>query len=343
METTALAKLDTAAHMLAEAKTLDDVKRIVDIAEAARTYARAAKLGLEAQNHAAELKLRAERKAGEMLGQLERAPEGRPQKLIQPGTVSEYRAVLTESDVATTTAHRWQTIAAVPAPVFEQHITTVQAENAELTSASVLRVAEQLRREAEAMRHEQERERNADRVAQAQTLDDVAGTFSTIVIDPPWDWGDEGDVNQFGRAKPRYITMPLADILNLPVERLAADNAHLYLWITNRSLPKGFELVQAWGFRYVTCVTWAKPHFGMGNYFRGQTEHLLFGVRGSLPLLRRDVGTVFHAPRGPDGHSSKPDEAYCLIESCSPGPYLDMFSRRQRPGWLTWGEHGISA
>lgn len=123
----------------------------------------------------------------------------------------------------------------------------------------------------------------------------------------------------------------------------AADNSHIYLWITNRSLPKGFTLLDAWGFRYVTCLTWVKPHYGMGNYFRGQTEHLLFGVRGSLQLMRRDVGTVIHAPRGNDDHSSKPVEAYDLIETCSPGPYLDMFSRQTRRGWFTWGEAGYAS
>ena len=107
----ALAKLSAATYALAEAKTQDDVKRIIDIAEAARTYARAAKLGLEAANHAAEVKLRAERKAGELLQQLERDKGGdRHSSTFQPGIVSEYRAVLTDSDIAPTTAHRWQTV-----------------------------------------------------------------------------------------------------------------------------------------------------------------------------------------------------------------------------------------
>ena len=125
-------------------------------------------------------------------------------------------------------------------------------------------------------------------------------------------------------------------LLALPVAERAATDAHCYLWITNRSLPKGFALLEAWGFRYITCITWVKPSFGMGNYFRGQTEHLLFGIRGSLPLLRRDVGTVFSAPRGKE-HSAKPAELYSLVESCSPGPYLEIFGRGQRPGWTVWG------
>ena len=81
----------------------------------------------------------------------------------------------------------------------------------------------------------------------------------------------------------------------------------------------------------------------MGNYFRGQTEQVLFGVRGSLMLKRRDVGTAFHAPRGPNGHSSKPFEFYDLVESCSPGPYLEMFSRSARQDWTTWGQQGLAS
>jgi len=191
-------------------------------------------------------------------------------------------------------------------------------------------------------RREQRRQDNAEKVASAPDPLEVGARFATILIDPPWDWGDEGDVNQMGRAKPDYSTMSIDDLLALPVSELADVDCHIYLWITNRSLPKGFALLEQWGFRYVTCLTWAKPHFGMGNYFRGQTEHILFGVKGSQPLRRHDVGTVFHAERGPNGHSSKPPMIYELIESCSPGPYLEMFSRCERDGWASWGENNGS-
>ena len=163
------------------------------------------------------------------------------------------------------------------------------------------------------------------------------GTYATILADPPWDWGDEGDVSQMGRGTPDYAAMSIEELEDLSVEEWAAPNAHLYLWITNRSLPKGFGLIESWGFRYVTCVTWCKPSFGMGNYFRGSTEQILFGVRGSLPLNRKNAGTWFEAPRGKGGHSSKPAAAYELIESCSPGPYLEMFARSDRKGWKRWG------
>lgn len=195
----------------------------------------------------------------------------------------------------------------------------------------------QAKRQNKESHREQRRQENATK---ANTVPDpltVNAHFATILIDPPWDWSDENDVNQMGRAKPDYATLTIDQLAALPVGALADTDCHLYLWITNRSLPKGFTLLASWGFRYVTCLTWVKPSFGMGNYFRGQTEHILFGVKGSQPLLRHDIGTVFHAERGPNGHSSKPPMIYDLIESCSPGPYLEMFARTTRPNWRAWG------
>lgn len=201
---------------------------------------------------------------------------------------------------------------------------------------------QQVKREEKEAQREARREENARTIATVADpttlLDTRLAKFSTLVIDPPWDWGDEGDADQMGRARPTYSTMSLEQLLDLPVGDIADVDAHVYLWITNRSLPKGFALLDRWGFRYVTCLTWVKPSFGMGNYFRGQTEHVLFGVRGSQPLKRRDAGTVFSAARGPNGHSSKPLAFYDLVESCSPGPYVELFSRQQRDGWTMWGE-----
>ena len=195
------------------------------------------------------------------------------------------------------------------------------------------------RAERELKEREREKQREANRALVREVAPLVPAPqqrYAAIVIDPPWDWGDEGDADQFGRARPTYGTMSIGDLAALPVGDYAAANAHLYLWITNRSLPKGFTLLDAWGFRYVTALTWCKPSFGMGNYYRGQTEHVLFGVRGSLPLLRRDRGTCFTAPR-PPRHSAKPDAFYELVEECSPGPWLEMFCRSPRPGWAAWG------
>lgn len=197
----------------------------------------------------------------------------------------------------------------------------------------------QAQRELKEQTREARREENRSIIQQATPLSEISARFATIVIDPPWDWGDEGDVDQMGRARPDYATLSYEELLTLPVADKADTDCHLYLWITNRSLPKGFALLDAWGFRYITCLTWIKPSFGMGNYFRGQSEQVLFGVKGSQPLKRKDASTVFHAPRGTGGHSSKPVEFYGFVESCSPSPYLEMFSRTQREGWAVWGQN----
>lgn len=465
---------------------------------------------------------------------------------------------------------------------------------------TVNKVFSDIRRREKEQEREAQRQANRDNVAATLPLDqafDEETRFSTIVIDPPWDWGDEGDGDQLGRARPTYGTMSLAELLELPVGKWSDVNCHLFLWITNRSLPKGFQLLERWGFRYITDLTWCKgrpgideycrQHFkpdscsreaqlylagytaeeigrmmnreessirerlyrqgvemrprgkrlndavltdrqreiidgemlgdghlacsgayknaslhwhqkslehtellrdefselspsfaprtdaavgwtlhtacnpdltvqharwykkktkivpddlvlspltcfhwyigdgsltksgaielysmgftraenerlagmlgaigvhatvqckrrngreyfylyigaaqastfleyigpprvsdylykwgdverlifgneiqGLGNYFRGSSEQILFGVKGSLPLKRRDVGTWFSAPRGPRGHSSKPVEFYDLVESCSHGPYLELFARNQRPNWASWG------
>jgi N6-adenosine-specific RNA methylase IME4 len=205
----------------------------------------------------------------------------------------------------------------------------------------------QVKRELKEQAREARREENRKKIAAVPEPEKAAAVadakYATIVIDPPWDWGDEGDQDQLGRARPDYSTMTIEQLEKLDVGGLADDDCHIYLWITNRSLPKGFRLLEAWGFRYITAITWVKPHFGMGNYFRGQTEHVLFGVKGSQPLKRKDVGTVFEADRGPAGHSSKPPAFLELVESCSPGPFLEMFSRSSRPGWVAWGENTDAA
>ena len=95
-------------------------------------------------------------------------------------------------------------------------------------------------------------------------------------------------------------------------------------------------VIEAWGFSYRSCLTWIKPRLGLGRYLRNQTEHLLLGVRGKAPIRFRGQGSWLYAPV--QAHSHKPEEAYAVIERCSPGPYLELFARRKRPGWDVWGD-----
>jgi N6-adenosine-specific RNA methylase IME4 len=176
------------------------------------------------------------------------------------------------------------------------------------------------------------------------------GGFRTVYADPPWRF-----VNRTGKVAPehrrldRYDTMSPEAIRSLPVASVAADDAHLYLWVPNALLPHGLDVLDAWGFRYVSNLVWAKRRKdggpdgrGVGFYFRNVTELILFGVRGSMRTLapgRRQVNLIESRKRE---HSRKPDEAYALIEDCSPGPYLELFARYPRPGWTSWGlESGV--
>ena len=173
----------------------------------------------------------------------------------------------------------------------------------------------------------------------------IPGGFPTILADPPWRFQNRtGKVAPEHRRLDRYDTMTLDDICGMPVAGSAADDAHLYLWVPNALLPEGLAVMQAWGFRYVSNLVWAKRRKdggpdgrGVGFYFRNVTELILFGVRGSMRTLepgRRQVNMIETRKRE---HSRKPDEAYDLIESCSPGPYLELFARYPREGWTVWG------
>lgn len=174
----------------------------------------------------------------------------------------------------------------------------------------------------------------------------VAGGFQTILADPPWRFTNRtGKVAPEHRRLDRYSTMSLDAIKSLAVSKVASKNAHLYLWVPNALLVDGLDVMQAWGFRYVSNIVWAKRRKdggpdgrGVGFYFRNVTELLLFGVKGSmrtLPPGRSQVNMIETRKRE---HSRKPDEQYDLIQSCSPGPYLELFARYPRKGWMVWGD-----
>jgi N6-adenosine-specific RNA methylase IME4 len=172
----------------------------------------------------------------------------------------------------------------------------------------------------------------------ATAVQPVTGTYRTICIDPPWSNTDSGVKDPIGRGNPVYATLTVEDMARLPIGDLSdPEGCHLYLWVTNRTVGHGISLLKSWGFRYVTMITWCKNALGVGHYYRNNTEHILFGVRGSLMLARADVGTWFVASRqGP--HSTKPAEFYTLVESCSPAPRLEMFARGTgRDNWTVWG------
>lgn len=133
-----------------------------------------------------------------------------------------------------------------------------------------------------------------------------------------------------------YPTLTVEQLKTLPVERLAAPDCHLWLWTTNKFLPDGLDLMAHWGFKYMVPVHWVKPSgFGMWWVHRSQT--LLFGYRGKLDMKTRLRPNVLFASPKRHGHSTKPEASYDLIEAVSHAPRLELFARRTRPGWTTWG------
>jgi N6-adenosine-specific RNA methylase IME4 len=170
--------------------------------------------------------------------------------------------------------------------------------------------------------------------------------FTTILADPPWQFTNRtGKMAPEHRRLSRYSTMTLSKIAELPVAKIAADTAHLYLWVPNALLPEGLAVMRAWGFSYKTNLIWHKIRKdggsdgrGVGFYFRNVTEVVLFGVRGkNARTLKAGRTQVNYLATRKREHSRKPDEQYQLIESCSPGPYLELFGRGTRPKWKTWG------
>jgi N6-adenosine-specific RNA methylase IME4 len=169
--------------------------------------------------------------------------------------------------------------------------------------------------------------------------------FHTILADPPWQFENRtGKVAPEHRRLNRYSTLSLSEICEIPVEMAAEDTAHLYLWVPNALLPDGLEVLKAWGFTYKSNIVWHKIRKdggpdgrGVGFYFRNTTELILFGIRGRMRTLDPGRSQVNIIKSRKQEHSRKPDEQYDLIQSCSPGPYLELFARGNRPGWVLWG------
>lgn len=168
--------------------------------------------------------------------------------------------------------------------------------------------------------------------------------YKTIYADPPWMEVGGGQICR--GAQKHYDLMKTVDIIQLRVNGisvpdLAEENSHLYLWTTNNKLEDALEVVKHWRFNYKTMITWAKDRFGLGQYYRGQTEHCIFAVRGNLPYRTRQDGlraqgrTLIQAPR--KEHSEKPEEMRAWIEQVSYPPYLELFARYRVPGWDVWG------
>jgi N6-adenosine-specific RNA methylase IME4 len=342
--TTGLAPYDIACRALAEARSVDEVKDIHDQAAAMAEYARRAK-NHELEADAVALRLHATRRLAEMIK-------------AQKGTVglatggehggrrridglrenpSNARPTLASQGIDKNLAHDIRVIGAMDEAAFARKIADARS--------SARRIYRRAIREAEI---EQQRAERRARTAQGGTVDDLHALAASgfragvIAIDAPWPFKTP-DRSKHAVFE-HYETMPLDAIKALPVAKLAAKDCALFLWVTWPFMPVWHEVIEGWGFNYSSLAfDWIKQkpngeclrRSGNGYGTIANPEPCLLARRGHPLRLNADVHSVIEAPAG--AHSEKPDEAYARMQRLFPGPYLELFARKPREGWLCWG------
>ena len=331
-----IALLSQARIALGKARTIDEIKDLRDKAETIKAYAKKAKLGKDIVIEASVIKVEAERRLGQVLSEADLAqaapgnqyaPKPTPPP-DQPGQIRLVDLGVTKSD-----SSRAQQIARLPEDVFRKVITDSVDDGREVTTAQLLRLAKQRHAETEP-KPDIATSRCSAGVADLQPLVEAGRRFSTIYADPPWP-----NANQAARgaAAGHYASMTIEQICAEPVGQLASGKAHLHLWTTNGFLREAFAVIDAWGFEYKSCFLWVKPQLGTGNYWRVSHEFLLLGVRGGLRFNEKGVRSWIEAER--TRHSEKPEVVRQLIEQVSPGPYLELYGRKEIPDsdWTVYG------
>ena len=257
--------------------------------------------------YATEIRTRAERRAGELLRDMAQAGERAVRKNMksQPAT-----SKLSDLGITKTQSSKWQYLASMALEEFEAKVARAKRKAVSAVNGTA-------RLERIEMRAQDE--------ARVRSLIPVAGKYRALIIDPPWDYEW---LSIAGRAKPGYATMTHEQLLALDVAQWAEDNCHLYLWTTNNFMTRAVELMAKWGFQHKTVLTWVKPRWGLGSFFRNSTEHVLFGVRGELRTRSDSIATHFEAPLGQ--HSEKPEIFYDIVRAASHEPYGEAFQRTQR-------------
>lgn len=184
--------------------------------------------------------------------------------------------------------------------------------------------------------------------------------YTTIVVDPPWDYPEgfgqpvnaphrqdrlKGAVaTQYLKRPLPYSTLSVQKIAEIPIPALAADDSRLFLWTTNRYLPIALGLCSDWGFLYKQLLVWDKtPTFNpmSGSVAAQATEFVVVATRGKPARLSKAKSNVIRGQKPRGTHSRKPDAFIDLVESVSPGPYVELFARRARFGWDYWGNESL--
>lgn len=319
----ALIHFNRAKSELAKATNIDEVKTIRDKAEALRVYAKQAGECLEMQNQCAEIKIRAERRAGEMLKNMPKNTGGGDTSggnIVQP---PQEPPKLSDIGINKSQSSRWQKIAEIPEEDFEKHIIETKEKKGELTSYSVQKLALQIKQPQE-----------------TETPDLPHKKYRIIYADPPWKYRDE-NLPGYGSARRYYPTLSIDEICELKVADLAEENSVLFLWVTSPFLEDCFKVIKAWGFKYKASFVWNKVKHNCGHYNSVRHEFLLICTKGScLPDEKKLFNSVLSLPRTKK-YSEKPDEFREMIDTLyTRGNKIELFARPKEgvpKWWDTWG------
>jgi N6-adenosine-specific RNA methylase IME4 len=340
----ALLHYDTACRALAEAHRVDEVKKIRDQAVAMQVYAAQAK-DTRLITRATEIRMRAERRAGEFLIQMAARKERHTGKAAKGSRVATPTDAPTLSDLGInkTQSSRWQQLAALDDRHFEHKV----------KNASALAYDNMTRRIIKADKIERAKQRHGKLIEHGCTVDDLvtlaesSKRFQVVYADPPWPFETSASRKILSAVDNHYGTSPLDVIAKLPVARLAADNCALLLWCTGPHITIGthVEIIRAWGFKPSTIAfVWVKQKQsgdglrtnGQGYWTTANAEICFIATKGSPLRLNADVHQVIEAPVA--AHSEKPEEVRRRIERLFPGPYLELYGRKLVPGWTVWGD-----
>lgn len=329
-----LIRYDAARTALAEARRVDEVKDIRDKAVAMQEYARQAK-DSELIELATDIRLRAERKAGQLLtemaqrGERASASSGRPEKASHPARLSDL-------GVSETQSSRWQKLGGMDDAAFEARAAIAKRQAVSSVDAS----AKERAGEKKTARAKREAELGAAQYA----LPDKK--YGVIIADPEWrfePWSRETGMDR--AADNHYPTSSINTILERDVPSIAADDCVLFLWATAPMLPQAISVMDAWGFDYKTCLIWAKDRIGTGYWFRNKHELLLIGTRGHIPAPAPGTQWSSLISAGAGEHSAKPECFLAMIEEYFPSlPKIELNRRGPaRQGWDGWGNEAEAA
>lgn len=318
-----LTKLDQAYALIVEAKTVDETKQIIGQAERLKHYAKERNLSFEIQFEISVIKLRAERKAGQLLKEVElnkgaatRSHDGTTQKL-------------SDFDINKNQSSRWQSMADIPDDLFEETILEYEKQKEEITQKAILNIAKDLKRD-----HRNKELRQNDPETPNKK-------YQIIYADPPWSYGKDYGEN-YSHVSRHYPTMKTETIAEIDIVQYFDENAVLFLWATSPLLEDAFVVINGWGFNYKTSFIWDKVKHNFGYYNSVRHELLLIATRGSFLPENKTLYDSVQVIERTNKHSEKPKEFRNIIDDLYPnGNKIEIFAREIIEGWDHYGNEAV--